>query len=213
MTFGLGGRGATLFKRYHAAAGVQSSPLNDLFGLFVAGAGLAADAYPNRGVLSSPQAKMEVVLGMIAPGESGQMERLSAPAASAWIPLGETLAVRTSEGVRTLGPAQDGGDLRRTAEIPFAEELPCFRDFLKELRRLTGVDVDLHEDAPNGAYTFIRKKVTDEASSYLRTCARLRNTDVAPALEPPFIAALRALLDRIGRPLTERAAYLGLRDL
>lgn len=214
VTFGLGGRGASLFKRYESAP--SPAGLNDLFGLFILGADLDPETYANRRVLSSPQAKMEVVLGMIGEGTADreQLATLQSAPKSTLVPLGEALSVNTGEGAVLLQGREDRRKLQQATEVAYPDELPEFRNFLKGLATLTGVEVDLFDRSHNGAHAFIKQEVFKRAESHVRASNRLRSEGKAPPdLEPSFITALRALLDRMGRPAGERSAYISVKDL
>jgi hypothetical protein len=110
-TFALGGRGATLFRRYAGAPGDSHAPLNQLLASFIAAAGREPADYPNRTVLFSPQAKLEVALGMI--GDTAQLQALSEKPAFTVRPMGEEIrfgdgtARRSLEAAEELGAVED----------------------------------------------------------------------------------------------------------
>jgi hypothetical protein len=212
VSFGLGGRGATFFKRYEGDQG-PTAPLNSLLGCFVQGAGLDPARFPHRSVLTSPEAKLEVVLGMVGDSEDdrAQLARLSAAPRYAYNPLGETIragdlafdpdtattALASGEGLQY--PALDG--LNR---------------FLAALSAEGALEVDLLPERHNGADAFIRDRVFKTLRQQVDDRARMIEAGrekQAPAIEPPFIAALRALLDRLGRPAEERRGYIAVREL
>jgi hypothetical protein len=74
----------------------------------------------------------------------------------------------------------------------------------------------LQPDRHNGAEAFIRDRVFKKLRDQVEERARLVDAGKekqAPAIEPPFIAGLRALLDRLGRPAEERSGYIAVREL
>ena len=165
-------------------------------------------------MLTSPRPKMEVVLGMVGQGDDDrrQLDELRGPPASRLMPLGETLDLSFDEGQRRIPANADRSAINGAHEMAYGAELTELKAFLKSLAILTGVDVDLFEASPNGAYAFVKEQMFRQVQAQLDACRRLRPDEPAPDLEPPFITALRALLDRLGRPLAERSNYISVRD-
>ncbi len=215
VSFGMGGRGATLFRHHQAASAGRSSPLNDLLGLFLAAAGVDPATHPHRAVLFSRQAKMEVVLGMAGEGATDldELQLLSQAPASRWTPLGEAVSVETADGPAVLPADGDAAALAGVTRAGVPGELAEFKRFLRELRELTGVQINLREGERDGADAFLRTKLHAHLAAVAAAVRALKPGDRPPVFEPPFIVLLRALLDRLGLPAAERRARVAAEDV
>lgn len=213
VTFGLGGRGATYFKDF-GGGDAPGSPLRQLLGCFRHGADMGEDQRYTPTVLMSDQAKLEVALGMVGDTERDReiLAQLSAPPQSTVRPSGETLQVIDSEQSLARDAEVDATPGGREFEEP---ELDGLKAFLAALAKETRVRVDLKSEQGDGAERFIRTKtlstLTDQLARRGQTLAA--DPDATVVVEPPFISALRALLDRLGRPVEERARYIQVREL
>jgi hypothetical protein len=188
VSFGLGGRGATFFKRYEGDQG-PTAPLNSLLGCFVQGAGLDPARFPHRSVLTSPEAKLEVVLGMVGDSEDdrAQLARLSAPPLYSMTPLGETIRL----GERVLDPDTATLEVSGGAGLQYPD-LDGLNRFLAALGSGAHLEVDLMADRHSGAHAFIRDRVfktlrqqADDRPAWSRPAARSRPPPSSRPSSPP----------------------------
>jgi hypothetical protein len=106
------------------------------------------------------------------------------------------------------------------ADLPggreFAEPgLDGLKRFLAALAKETPIRIDLKPDQHDGAEAFIRNKVWSTLTKQVEERDRAAADDAdadALRIEPPFITALRALLDRLGRPAEERARFIAVKE-
>lgn len=193
--FALCGRGAGLFKKMHAgrAADAESETTRALK-VFNIAAGLAVGARQPQ-LFTTPDAKLEVVRGMITSNGGKQeaaagAERFYLSGLGATFESGAALSILDKTSRKSL------------VENVRAVDLSELNAFLAALKEVAEIEINLFEDRPQGAFAAIQLQV-------LKSLNEIRvSTDVKQELEPPFIIALRALVDMMALPAKERERRL-----
>jgi hypothetical protein len=200
-----GGRGSEFFRHFAYPNGGQLKKLVGM-GLKVAGV-KPEDA--DIGVVFSHMAKHEVAYGMLLSDETSS----STPSYRA--PLGADIRVRTRDGETTIPAWEDAGEVLK-ADGEWELDLATLEEFLSSLGDSTGIGIDLTKTAQSE----IRKSVTAELGERMRQVraaretatrrseAALQNALGMQLVEPPFISALRKLVDILARPRAERDRHL-----
>jgi hypothetical protein len=190
VAFALCGRGAGLFKQMHAGRDAdQESETTRALQLFSVAAGLSSEKRPQ--LFTTPDAKLEVVRGMIsADGE----DRAQAFDAERFCLSGLGVTFENEE-VLTAGQKVSRSSL--PAKIR-SIDLTEIHAFLAALNDKAKIVIDIQEGRPQGAATAIEQAVR-------RNIINLTESkDVRHELEPPFIVAIRALVDIMTLPAAER---------
>lgn len=191
VAFALCGRGAGLFKKMHAGRDAdQESEVTRALEVFHVAAGVTSAA--NRPQLfTTPDAKLEVVRGMIS--STGAYNEMVKDADSFYL---NGLNVAFDQGA-TLASEQKVTRADLTDKIR-AVDLDELNQFLAALRDKAKIAIDLQEGRPQGAAKAIELAV-------LKSLEEIRTSkDKDRELEPPFITALRALIDIMAAPSAER---------
>jgi hypothetical protein len=142
-------------------------------------------------LFTTPDAKLEVVRGMIS--STGAYSELVKDADSFYL---NGLNVAFDQGA-TLASEQKVTRADLTDKIR-AVDLDELNQFLAALRDKAKIAIDLQEGRPQGAAKAIELAV-------LKSLEEIRTSkDKDRELEPPFITALRALIDIMAAPSAER---------
>ncbi len=186
--FGLCGRGATLFRRIHGegAASNALTPLTLMLRVFKEAAGFPDADAPVVHPSTAP--KLEVARGMVI--EDGPAMVLGAQAPETGQPLGLGLSYAGA----ALPPSAELGAVPAGAASPGRPDLGELDAFLEMLERLGGLHVDIDAGGSQSLREDIKEAVLEELQ---RRGAHLR--------EPPFVTALRRLVEDLGEPAGSRA--------
>lgn len=188
--FALCGRGAGLFKKMHAGRDAdQESEVTRALQVFLVAAGAEAATRPQ--LFTTPDAKLEVVRGMVfSRGQYGAMVE----DADRFHLAGLDIAFEHGDPL-TTGQKVDRANLSSKSRSVDLGELKAF---LAALKSKAKISIDLQDGRPQGAAKAIELAV-------LKSLEELRTSkDVNRELEPPFITALRALIDTMAAPAAER---------
>jgi hypothetical protein len=203
LTLSFAGRGSALY-RYFERGDRYDTPLHHLAGLLISAAGRdPTDAKID--IQFSVKPKHEVALGLLTE------TRVSAKGdkASRFTPIGEALDVDAEGKKVSLAPEADVQALM-SASNPRDLQLSELQAFLADLKRQTGVDIDLAR-SPEGTRV-IKQRVGSEIRQSFRQVTAEDWDEDAQALEPPFITALRALIDIMNLPIAERDRLLTVKE-
>lgn len=197
VAFALCGRGAGLFKKMHGGRDAdQESETTRALQVFSVAAGLSIDKHPQ--LFTTPNAKLEVVRGMISSDGSNRAQASDA-ARFCLSGLGVTFAnghTLTADQKVSRSSLPD-----KVRSIDLAE----IHAFLAALSDKAKIVIDLQEGRPQGAAKAIELAVhrsIDEIKA---------SKDVNHELEPPFIIAIRALVDIMASPAVERDKKLTMK--
>lgn len=206
--FALCGRGAGLFMRIHSGAGpMGNSDVTAALSLFNIAAQLDDEARPQ--VFMKRGTKMEVVRGMLLdpsylrlaaehwykrPGEAGAIDS-QMPAAMTMI-YDNDVSLPSSQ---SLHPSTNP---RRALHISFDE----FDTFLKSLRDQLGIIIDIQPDSAQGTWARIEHNILTQVNA-------LSDKARSQLMDPPFIIALRTLLQELADPEAEAAGRLRINML
>jgi hypothetical protein len=206
ITFAFGGRGSQFFRQMAGRSMAQDSPLHDVLRIFADASGLDAHKTAVR-VLFSPAPKLEVVLGMV--GDKNVLKEVQKEPKSRWLPLGEALDLMR-DGQTT--PFDASAPVEKTlgatvASVPGLSEL---KRFLGLLDNYAGIRIGLNEGSGSSGADFIGEYVFGQFNAALKEAGEEGgHSDVNTQLiEPPFIMALRALIDRLGQSEAIRSQFL-----
>jgi hypothetical protein len=195
QAFALCGRGAGMFKKIHGGAAEEESDVTRVLRLFSVAAGLEPVPLPQ--MFSSPDAKLEVVRGMIG----GEYERLIDASAKKgfekaknYLPSG--LGVTFDKGEPLLADAMVSTDMlaEKVRDIDMAE----FDQFIVALRTHGGIKLDPLAGSQQGARKLVQGAVRQQLE-----LERLEQ-EAGRALEPPFISGLRKLVEILASPADRR---------
>lgn len=199
--FALCGRGAGLFKMMHGERrrSDDDTIVTRALRVYDAAAGLTEETVPE--VRLTKQAKLEVVRGMLA--ERSFIDASAAKGArdaSTDLPMGLAVTVRDGQAI---GAEQlvAGQLLDQQIDTVDLAELDAF---LAELEACAGLKVDLFGERRSGARGFIENAARTE----LELARRDTTSKYAP--EPPFIAALRALVAELAAAPDQREGRIGM---
>ena len=190
VAFALCGRGAGLFKKMHAGREAdQESEATRALEVFAIAAGSSAGNRPQ--LFTTPDAKLEVVRGMISSkgdafAEAANAERFYSAGLNVTFEQGEPL-VPSKKTARSDIPS-------KVRNVDISE----LKEFLVALNSKTKIVIDLKDGSSQGAEKAIAlavHKAIDEVRS---------SKDINHELEPPFIMALRALIDIMALPAADR---------
>lgn len=180
-TFALCGRGSGIFKRLHGMGGDgEESAVSTLLQLFREASGVEGPT-PRLSVSTTP--KMEVVNGMVLKNSALDLD---APdeASHEYEPAGLDVPF----GGGTLSSGNDiiddlpSGAVRRP-------DMAAFNEFIAALGERTRTRIDINEAGDQSASANISTKIFNKLMK-----------DKGEVHEPPFITALRALLDDVTTP-------------
>jgi hypothetical protein len=192
--FSLCGRGAGLFKKIHGRRAEDAeSPLTRALQVYAKAAGL--DSRPMPEVRMTRLAKLEVVRGMLADQSTIDATAMDSPKDAATL-LPAALAI-TYRGGEAVHPDTLVGETEPKGEVDVVD-LAELDAFLDELEACAGLRVDLFGSRRGGARGHIANAVRLE----LEGAGAKKHSARAP--EPPFIAALRALVDELAAPAPQR---------
>lgn len=189
--FALCGRGAGLFKKMHAGRDAdQESEVTRALEVFLTAIGVTGGAERPQ-LFTTPDAKLEVVRGMIA--SSGNYGELAKDAEHYYL---TGLTVAFDQGASLIpGQKVTRADLQGKIRAVDLSELKLFLAALKDKAKIS---IDLQDGRPQGAAKAIELAV-------LKSLEDIRTSkDTNRELEPPFITALRALIDIMASPSAER---------
>lgn len=199
LAIALGGRGSAFFRQLHRG-GDEDSNLARLCGVLYAAAGYNPEtARPT--ITFSKMPKHEVARGLLI----SEDQRNARPPPPLWkvAPAGGSVSY-TAEGVSAqLSQGEDLSKLLKADSVD-SVELDEFKTFLKNLYHASGIHVDIDSRNGQGA-----KLIKQKTATALREAARgltpddLRRGD-AQAFAPPFITALRLLIDILNQSVRER---------
>jgi hypothetical protein len=209
VSFAFGGRGSEFFRQYfHLAGGGNEeaeSPLTDILKIFTEVAG-PPDVKSKVRVLFSRLPKLEVVLGMASNKDT--LERLRTDPRSRQLPIGEVIKVTRAQDKSLIAADQPVEELLKYDDLS-VPKLVELRHFLALHEKYTGIRIGL-DGSDASAADFISEYVFFQLRDALKGARdsveeRDLNTQL---IEPPFIAALRALIDRLGQKTSVRSRYL-----
>ena len=185
--FGLCGRGATLFRRIHGegAASNALTPLTLMLRIFKEAAGFPDADAPVVHPSTAP--KLEVARGMVIEDGPAMVLGVHAPAVDQPVGLG------LSYGGAAVPASAGLGELPAGASGPARPDLAELDAFLEMLERLGGLHVDIDAGGAQSLREEIKEAVLEELQ---RRGAHLR--------EPPFVTALRRLVEDLGEPAGSR---------
>ncbi len=193
--FALCGRGAGLFRHIHGDLGpTGESDVTGALSLFSVAAALHDEPRPQ--LFLRPDPKLEVVRGMMTeaprlrqatknwslrPGEPG--------AIASFTPVG--LPIHYAQGVHYAAwmPIDAAIHAHRALHVDF----DAFDTFLKALRHATGVHLDVRHGVAQASWDRIEHRVLASLEDH-------RHNSAGTPPEPPFIVALRALLQELIDP-------------
>jgi hypothetical protein len=207
VTFAFGGRGSQFFRQMAGRNMAPDSPLHDVLCVFLDALELDTDKSSVR-VLFSSEPKLEVVLGMV--GDQKVLKQVQTEPKSHWHPLGETLELARDGAAKQTDaatPVEEALDTSLTS-VPKLVEL---KRFLALLAKRTGIRIGLNEGAGISAADFVAEYVFSQFGDALKDVGEDGNDDPDPntqLIEPPFIMALRALIDRLGQNESLRSQFL-----
>ncbi|HYI40308.1 MAG TPA: hypothetical protein VE053_08320 [Allosphingosinicella sp.] len=191
QAFALCGRGAGIFKKIHGGAAEDESDVTRVLRLFSVAAGIENVPLPQ--MFSSPDAKLEVVRGMIG----GEYERLidasakkGFETAKSYLPVGLGIAFESGEPLAADALVSNAMLAAKVREVEMAE----FDVFVEALRVHGGIRLDPLPNSQQGA----RKQVQGAVRQQLEL-ERLEQ-EAGRALEPPFISGLRKLVEILASP-------------
>lgn len=213
LTIALGGRGSTLFKQFNVGP-VGKTDLARLCMLIPAAAGVEGFdlSTVNVQTLFSRQPKHEVARGLLVDRNRAEVDNRQAEAPPLWhsAPLGE--AVKVSGASTSFDAASQIDDLIGARDIDVLE-LDGLSAFLADLSTQAGLIID-PAAAGRGGLKYIRQLTTNAVRNRLRelTVEDRDHTDTQ-SLEPPFITALRGLIELMNRPIADRNRSLLVKDV
>lgn len=196
ITVAFAGRGSTLFRQFHIAGGSEDE-LTQLVRLAIVAAGFDPAEVAITFRFSGPQeAKHEVAQGLL-------IDRFEVPGVteSRLAVVGETVQVVQSGADVSVEADAPLTALQNTSEVDRLE-LAQISQFLIELRKLTGLHVDIQS---RGGLAAMQAKVRQQLSDALGELDPEAFFDIdSQPFEPPFITALRELVVLMAKPLAER---------
>ena len=193
--FALCGRGAGLFKKMHAGRAAEAeSETTRALKVFNLAAGLAEGARQPQ-LFTTADPKLEVVRGMIT---SNGGKREAAAGAERFYLSGLGATFENGEALSIMDKTSRKSLVDNVQEVDLSE----LKAFLAALKEVAEIEIDLFEYSPQGAFGAIQLQV-------LKSLNEVRaSTDVKKELEPPFIIALRTLVDMMASPTKERERRL-----
>ncbi|WP_159979453.1 hypothetical protein [Novosphingobium sp. 18052] len=192
--FALCGRGAGIFKKIHGGREPDArSDVTRTLQLFSVAAGDAADLRPQ--LFTTQDAKLEVVRGMIR--NTTDMHEEAKNAARFYVS-----GLHVNFGGDAVFEPQDKVSRRDVPGVPEEADLSEFKAFVTALRDIAGVDLDLREGNPQGAWNGIRQAVEASITDLYK------EIDPKKGLKPPFIVALETLVDIMASPAAKRDSRL-----
>lgn len=203
--FAVCGRGGGIFRLMHGARRGPDAEtvVTQALGVFKKSVGLESMARPR--FVASEYPKLEVVRGMLGIESKADEERLHAGAITGLsniVPAG--LEVSHADG--KIQPADDF-DAAKLPTQPRVADLKEFTEFLDAFEECSGIAIDLMQDsgktevAHNQIASDVIRELKDKKSELDR--ARKSQQDRV-GVEPPFIIALRSLVDRMAKPREDR---------
>ncbi|MEG3180075.1 hypothetical protein [Sphingomonas sp. LT1P40] len=198
--FALCGRGAGIFKKMHG--GREADAESDVTrALQVFGRAAGVDTRPMPQLFTTSDAKLEVVRGMMVGGGLIDASVKSGRAgAREYLPAGVGVEFRGGNPL----PA-DG----MTGEMAFKErvktvDLAPLSEFLQELEAVEDIALNLYPDRAQGAFGMIQNAVRTQIDK------ATQEGETAESREPPFIMALRTLVDQLALPTDVQAKQLSM---
>ena len=196
--FALCGRGAGIFKKMHAGRDADDeSDVTRALQVFAKAAGM--DHKPLPQLFTTPDAKLEVVRGMIA--DDGLIDasvKTGKSGARDYLPVGIGISFNNGAPLTNDMLTDRSLFVDRVREV----DLGQISAFLAELESTDEVKVDLFKARSQGAYQLIQDAVRTHFDK-----AR-KDEDGKRDFEPPFITALRALVDELAKPSDVREKRL-----
>lgn len=200
LTVAFGGRGSALFRQY-ADGEKYDTELSQIVRLAIAAATGKDPKNSRTDTQFSKQPKHEVARGLlIGPQDSSTPDSTIAP-------LGEAVTYTDRDGKSVTVAAEDDIHALLNAKSVKDPELAEFKQFLIGLKKLTGISIDL--DARNGeALRIIKQRVSAKLRTAVKDLSPDDDAEDIQLIEPPFITALRELIDLMNLPVGERDACL-----
>jgi hypothetical protein len=199
--FALCGRGAGIFKKMHGGRDAdEESDVTRALSVFGAAAGIEG-RLPLPQLFTSPDAKLEVVRGMIS--DDGLMDatvKSGKEGAMDYLPAGVGLSFASGSPLTPDMFTDREALTDRVRDV----DLTTLSAFLKALEAADDIHVDLFEARAQGAFGQIQNAVRTHVDR-----AR-QDQDSKRAVEPPFITALRALVDELAAPAEARDKRLSM---
>ncbi len=203
--FALCGRGAGIFRKIHGGrAADDESDVTRALQVFARSAGLSTKPLPQLFTTKDPKdAKLEVVRGMLS-NRAGidTSVKTGLREAKDYMPSG--LAVTFSSGASGMAPDSLISPLQFEDKVR-AADLAELQAFLDELEACSYININLYPQRQQAAYGRIQNAV-------------VANFDLARSpdkqhflFEPPYITALRALIDELASPTKTREEILAMR--
>ena len=193
--FALCGRGAGLFQLIHGAAGpTDESDATAALSLFSIAAQLEGEPRPQ--LFLGREAKLEVARGMLIDpprlrhaASRWDKRAGKADAIPSFLPVGLSLALEAGEAMEQWMPMQADLAPRRAMHLGFDD----FDTFLKALRDVVGIEIDVQPEQAQSAWDRIEHNV-------LAQWANVQRSPKDTPMVPPFIVALRCLLAELIDP-------------
>lgn len=202
ITVAFGGRGSALFRLFNVGERYDTE-LTQILRIAVAAA-TGEDPQGSRpDTQFSAQPKHEVARGLLLDGGG------SSRPDSVIAPLGEQISYTDASGEPTSVAAEDDIHLLLGAQSVGEPDLEEFQRFLVGLKKLTGISIDLK--ARDGeALRVIQRVVSQSFRASVRDATASDDDEGVQLIEPPFITALRALVDVMNLPIAERDGTLSV---
>jgi hypothetical protein len=214
----LAGRGAQIYRSYHSASAVDDSYLAHMASIVLTAAGVGSSSLRGDQIIFTREAKKEVVLGMLVnsdPGDNGGGITRAKPKTKR-LPLLFGLSVEATGGVEMqLGADTDlleahnalpQGAQDMVLKVDLTAELDAF--FLA-LRQCSGLSIALKP----AAQAQLAQRVQYALRQQLQSVAQGQSAPDTQAVEPPFIIAVREIVNWLAKPLAERDTLVDVRLL
>ena len=205
--FAVCGRGGGIFKMMHGARRAANAETAVTKALAVFGRSLGIDSCERPRFSSSDAPKLEVVRGMLDLRDTHAESELQAEAIgglSNFMPAGLT--------IRHGGVQIDADTQLKGENLPSkvqSVDMAQFEEFLEALEACTGVAIDIQPESSESAHRRIAAEVTDRMKKMRDEFDKApRNQRDRVGIEPPFVIALRKLVDMMALPGDDRENLL-----
>jgi hypothetical protein len=194
QAFALCGRGSGLFKKTHGFQPSAESDVSRVLRLFAVSARVARKSEPQ--IFGTPDAKLEVVRGMMENSPLiNQSAKTGKDGAHDYLPAGLAVDFGSHGGLEIDDLIS--GDAMLTERVEKVE-MAEFQAFIAALTSSADIKIDLKPNDQQGAQERIRDAVRQKLDS------ERKDREAGRALEPPFISALRALIELMAGPESVR---------